>query len=214
MSKSTRSFLGLFWLLAAVGLAVDQGSKYLVFAALYNDGMGGRVTLVPNLFSLSVAYTPYEETGDGLLARLRTISGRHLPVVNKGALFGLGQGNNFLFAVISLAAAVAIVWWSTLGSAAADPWLSSALGLILAGTLGNCYDRIVFDGVRDFLHWYIDIDGQRVFDWPVFNIADCCLVVGAGLLVLHAAFFHSRKDTHGSSPAGTSKDANEAVPLH
>jgi lipoprotein signal peptidase len=52
--------------------------------------------------------------------------------------------------------------------------------LILAGTLGNFYDRIVFNGVRDFLHW------NYLFDWPVFNIADCCLVCGAGLLLLQA----------------------------
>ncbi len=41
----------------------------------------------------------------------------------------------------------------------------------------------MFDGVRDFLHW------NYLFDWPVFNIADCCLVVGAGLLLLQAFLF-------------------------
>jgi lipoprotein signal peptidase len=58
--------------------------------------------------------------------------------------------------------------------------LCAALGLILAGTLGNLYDRVLFGGVRDFLHWY------RYFNWPVFNLADSCLVVGAGLLLAHA----------------------------
>src|SRR5436305_586252 len=65
--------------------------------------------------------------------------------------------------------------------------LIASLGLILAGTLGNLYDRIVFSGVRDFLHWY------RYFDWPVFNIADCCLVCGAGLLLAHAFFTVERE---------------------
>jgi lipoprotein signal peptidase len=50
----------------------------------------------------------------------------------------------------------------------------------LAGTLGNLYDRVVFSGVRDFLHW------NYLFDWPVFNCADCCLVSGACLLLIQA----------------------------
>ena len=54
--------------------------------------------------------------------------------------------------------------------------------LILGGTLGNLYDRVVFHGVRDFLHW------SYAFDWPVFNIADCCLVSGAFLLLFQAFF--------------------------
>ena len=56
-----------------------------------------------------------------------------------------------------------------------------ALGLILAGTVGNLYDRLVFNGVRDFLHFYY-------VEWPVFNFADCCLVVGATVLLLQAIF--------------------------
>src|SRR5262249_48204970 len=84
------------------------------------------------------------------------------------------------FAIISLLAAAAIVYWSTHRSTARDRWLCAALRLILGGALGNFYYRIVFNGVRDFLHW------NYLFDWPVFNIADCCLVCGAGLLLLQA----------------------------
>ena len=56
-----------------------------------------------------------------------------------------------------------------------------ALGLILGGTIGNLYDRLVFGGVRDFLYFY-------KIEWPVFNVADCCLVVGAGVLLVQALF--------------------------
>jgi lipoprotein signal peptidase len=62
-----------------------------------------------------------------------------------------------------------------------DRLLFVALGLILGGTLGNLYDRIVFGGVRDFLCFYW-------FEFPVFNVADSCLVVGASLLLLQAFF--------------------------
>src|SRR6202011_3377274 len=103
---------------------------------------------------------------------------------NHGALFGFLRERttaaNGAFALISLLAAAAIIYWSRQKSTAKDGWLCAALGLILAGTLGNFYDRVLFDGVRDFLHW------NYLFDWPVFNIADCCLVCGAGLLLLQA----------------------------
>jgi len=84
------------------------------------------------------------------------------------------------FAVISLLAALAIVYWCSQKTTARDRWLCSALGLILAGTLGNLYDRLVFGGVRDFIHW------DYFFNWPVFNVADCCLVCGACLLLIQA----------------------------
>lgn len=72
-------------------------------------------------------------------------------------------------------------------AAAADRWLCLALGLILAGTLGNLYDRIVFLGVRDFLQWYY------LFNFPRFNIADSCLVCGASVLLLQAFFAKEKK---------------------
>jgi lipoprotein signal peptidase len=59
----------------------------------------------------------------------------------------------------------------------------AALGLILGGTVGNLYDRLVFGGVRDFMYFH-----RNSFEWPVFNIADCCLVVGAVLLLVQAVF--------------------------
>src|SRR5262249_31613846 len=105
----------------------------------------------------------------------------------QGALFGFlrdhGRLANRLFAIISVVAAAAILYWATRDGTARDWTLSAALGLILAGTLGNLYDRVVFDGVRDFIHmhWY-------GYEWPVFNVADSCLVCGAILLLTQAMF--------------------------
>jgi lipoprotein signal peptidase len=108
-----------------------------------------------------------------------------MPRVNQGALFGMGGDHkgtaNGVFAVVSAVAAVAILVWGMRHNTAREKWLMAALGLILGGTLGNFYDRVVFHGVRDFLYFY-------VIDWPVFNVADCCLVVGAGLLLVQAIF--------------------------
>jgi lipoprotein signal peptidase len=115
-----------------------------------------------------------------------------LPYVNKGALFGVGNGDaggwNNVFMSISVVAACFILYWVRRPHVASDRFLCFALGLILAGTLGNLFDRIVFSGVRDFLHWYyIDVDG-RAHIWPDFNVADCCLVCGAGVLLVHSFF--------------------------
>ena len=51
--------------------------------------------------------------------------------------------------------------------------------LVVAGALGNVIDRLRFGYVVDFVQWYF-----RDFYWPVFNLADSCIVVGAALLVL------------------------------
>jgi lipoprotein signal peptidase len=176
----------LLWILALSALIVDQGSKYAVFAWMYNDGRGSEHAIVPGAFELLTQFTGQREVGTGLVSRLRTLSGEVLPRVNHGALFGMaserGHLANLIFASISLLAAAAIMFWSTRPSLVKDRLLCTALGLILGGTLGNLYDRLVFNGVRDFLHWFY------AFEWPVFNIADCCLVVGAGLLLMQALF--------------------------
>ena len=108
-----------------------------------------------------------------------------MPRVNHGALFGIGGGQkgvaNGVFAAVSVAAAIAILVWGTRRNPAREKGLMAALGLILGGTVGNLYDRIVFGGVRDFLYFY-------KIEWPVFNVADCCLVIGAGLLLVQAFF--------------------------
>src|SRR5262245_53922905 len=187
------SYRWLFWLLAVVGLTVDQASKYGIFAWLHEEQRReGSFAVIPGYFEIVANYTAEIEAGDSLLSRLRTISADHLPVVNKGALFGttlqFAPGSaNVVFALVSVLAAVGITYWSTRPHAKTDRFLCCALGLILGGTLGNLYDRVVFDGVRDFISWH----WRDVYYWPVFNIADCCLVLGAGLLVVEAFFAHA-----------------------
>jgi lipoprotein signal peptidase len=197
-----RSYRWLFWSLAVLGFVLDQGSKYGVFHALYYDGNGTvERDLVPGAFHLTTQFTGQRDPGDGVLGSLRTLggpgvphaSGPVMPRVNNGALFGLGQDANGLFALVSVAAALAILCWSVLPTGARDRFLAVALGLILAGTLGNLYDRIVFGGVRDFLHW------NYLVDWPVFNLADCCLVCGAFLLLVQA--FWNQPEPYGRRPA-------------
>jgi lipoprotein signal peptidase len=197
-----RSYRKLFWGLAAAGLVADQASKYGVFRWLYNGGQGDDYPVVSGAFEVLTRYT--HEAGSGAL---RTWSGDLLPEVNHGALFGFLNQHvglaNALFAAISLVAAVAIAWWSGRPSARRELGLSAALGLILAGTLGNLFDRLVFGGVRDFLHLH-----YQSFDWPVFNLADCCLVFGA-LLLLAQAFF-GKATAEAPAPAAPAQEMAEA----
>ena len=187
-SKANTSYRWLFWLLALVGFTADQASKYGVFAWLYDEQrLEGSVEVIPGAFEIVAKYTDKREPGESPLSFLRTLSANHLPYVNQGALFGtklffLPASANVVFGIVSVLAAVGIIFWSTRPGTARDRHLCFALGLILGGTLGNLYDRIVFSGVRDFLWWHKGVD------WPVFNIADCCLVCGAGLLLLEAFF--------------------------
>ncbi len=190
MSSSERSYRWLFWTLALVGLAVDQASKYAIFCS----GQESKIPLLDGKFELSTQFLPGQDSSTGLLHFLRTFGGDTLPYVNTGALFGMGRDANVVFAVVSVVAALAILAWSLRPAAGRDRFLSVALGLILAGTLGNLYDRVVFGGVRDFLHWYY------LVDWPVFNLADCFLVCGAFLLLVQA--FGTRHEAEKPWPAG------------
>ena len=179
-----RTYRWLLIGLAVVGLTADQTTKYRVFRWLYNGGVDATYTnscdVVPGSFKLIAQFDPDTPHCDCGFDGLQTWSAPIMPRVNHGALFGMGGSKkgsaNGFFAAVSILAALAILIWGLRRSTAREPWLMAALGLILAGTVGNLYDRLVFNGVRDFLYFYL-------IDWPVFNVADCCLVVGGIITV-------------------------------
>lgn len=97
---------------------------------------------------------------------------------NSGGAFGLGQSAWWVFAVASIAVAAAIV----IAAFRIRRGLTAlALGLILGGALGNLTDRLVRGDevlrghVVDFIDFHV---------WPVFNLADGSIVIGAVLLAL------------------------------
>ncbi len=144
---------------------------------------GGRHDLWPGWFGFISQYSD-QKAAPSWKQGLQTVSSPYLPRVNEGALFGIGgqefgKTANLIYAIISGIAAVGIGVWTYFRGRQADLWICIALGLIWGGTIGNMYDRIVFEGVRDFLYFY-------KIDWPVFNVADMGLVTGAIMLVLHA----------------------------
>ncbi|RUL88970.1 signal peptidase II [Tautonia sociabilis] len=149
----------LFWALALGGAAFDLTTKAVIF-----DWVGP-----PGSPAASVV---------GEVVELRTS-------YNTGALWGIGGELSFsslMFAALSIVAAVFIVYWLFVLGHASDRWQTIALGLIMAGAIGNCYDRLRFGHVRDFVHVHVDSIG---FDFPIFNFADNMLVIGAiGLMLL------------------------------
>jgi signal peptidase II len=99
-------------------------------------------------------------------------------VRNSGAAFGFASG---LTVVLSLVAAGVIVAILRAARVLRSAWWAVALGLVLGGALGNLTDRIfrdpgLFRGrVVDFL---------ELPHWPVFNLADSCIITGGTLMVL------------------------------
>ena len=173
------------WILfVAVGMlaaVVDLATKSAAFAWLGMPGSGRALTILPG-------YLVFETN------------------LNEGALFGMGQGMGAVFATVSVAAIMGIVALVARPSTRRDPWILFALGLIVGGILGNLYDRLGLPGlewhaplarvgkpvlaVRDWIHFTL----PGVIDWPIFNLADSWLVIGAVMLLI-TSFFDSANTT-------------------
>jgi len=140
----------------AVGLALDILTKYLVNQNLtYAD----RIPIIEGFFYLT-------------------------HVRNTGAAFGFFQDapepfRLTFFIGISIVA-IGIIFQFFRGLAPGDRLSALALGMILAGAVGNLVDRIRLGEVVDFLHF--DLWGG--YSWPDFNLADSWIVIGVGLLIL------------------------------
>jgi signal peptidase II len=106
-------------------------------------------------------------------------------VQNRGIAFGMLDGHGILIVIVS----VAIVLLLTIATLMAgnDRRLVWPLALLVAGSAGNLFDRIVNGSVTDFLH---------IQYWPAFNLADICIVAGVALLVMRLLFW-SRQPEKG-----------------
>ncbi len=179
-------------------------SRYFVFLLLVGGGFA--VDLATKRWMFDWLGMP----GQRLPCWIRTDVFGFQTSLNEGALFGMGQGLVWVFAFLSIGAGVAICWWLFVVGAARQWVLTLALSGIMAGILGNLYDRVGLPGLvwRDAnaLHkigdpvfavrdWILVMFGN--WPWPNFNIADSLLVCGALLLVWHAFFQREPKDSDG-----------------
>jgi signal peptidase II len=142
--------------------------------------------------------------------------GRALPVFgdlvrlvfsqNSGALFGLFRDNATLFAIVSVGVIGAIAWYH--GRSPRSALLSTALGLLLGGALGNLIDRIRLGYVVDFVD--AGIGSLRFY---TFNVADSA-ISGALLLILLMAVFPGLASEPRSTPEPAAPRAGKPATAH
>lgn len=146
-------------LLSAVVVGMDQWSKLWALAALQPAGLPHAV--IPGFLNWTLAFNP-------------------------GAAFSFLAGSAgwqrwFFVALAVVISAVLVVW---LARTARRDWQTAApLALIIGGALGNMIDRLHAAAVTDFIQVY-----YRQWSYPVFNLADCGISVGAVLLILFGLF--------------------------
>jgi signal peptidase II len=101
-------------------------------------------------------------------------------VRNPGAAFSTGTGFTVVLSLVAIVAACVVLWFAR---RVGNTWWAIALGLLLAGIGGNLTDRIFRDPGP--LRGHV-VDLFMVPHWPVFNVADVCIDVAAGLILLQA----------------------------
>jgi signal peptidase II len=105
---------------------------------------------------------------------------------NTGAAFSILRGQRWFFVTMALIVSVLIIYYIIKHKPKTLEKIS--LQLILAGAIGNVIDRVVYGYVIDFLDFYI-----FGYDFPVFNIADSCITIGAILLIITELFIEDKR---------------------
>lgn len=157
MKLTPRQFL---FLMVGVVFALDRGTKFLIEREV---SQYDTYTVIPGFFQI-------------------------VHTRNKGIAFGIfndgaAESTSVILIVFSLLILgfIASLLWQSAGMIEKEHWsMRVGLALILAGALGNVYDRIVHGSVTDFLDFY-----WRRTHFPVFNVADSAITIGASLLLLN-----------------------------
>ncbi|RXI98083.1 lipoprotein signal peptidase [Anaerobacillus alkaliphilus] len=139
-----------YYILALIVLVLDQVTKWLVITQM---SLHQQIPIIENLLYLT--------------------SHR-----NKGAAFGILQGQMWLFFIVTLFVVAFVVYYINKHTRESK-LLGISLGLVLGGALGNFIDRLFRGEVVDFIDVYI-----FTYDFAIFNVADMALVIGVGVLIL------------------------------
>jgi len=148
------------WLvLSLVVIALDQSSKFWALAALPPAGVPH--TVIPGLLNWTLAF-------------------------NRGAAFSFLAGGSgwqrWFFVVLACVICTVLAVW--LARTPRRDWRTALpLALVIGGALGNMIDRLHAAAVTDFIDVYF-----RQWSYPVFNLADCAITVGAVLLIVFGLF--------------------------
>ncbi len=165
MSSSSRN-LRFFLPTFLVTLVIDQVTKLWIIERF---AYGERQTVIEGFFNLTHVRNP-----GGAFSFLATMS----EAVREAFFLGTG--------VLAIGLLLAFLWKLEPGQ-----WVSAtAIGGVLGGAIGNLIDRVRYGEVIDFLDFRL-IGG---YVWPTFNMADCWIVVGVGILMLEM-FFETETET-------------------
>jgi len=152
----------LYLLIAIVVVVLDRWTKHVVAKRI---SLYSHIQVIPGFFRL----THTENTGAAF--SLFADSPAHWKT-----------GLLIAFSVVALAVVSFLLWKND----RAHVVTGIGLALIMGGALGNLWDRVTSGRVVDFLLLYV-----KRYQWPVFNLADSAIVVGAGLLIVEILFHKS-----------------------
>ena len=105
---------------------------------------------------------------------------------NRGAAFGILQDKRVFFLLITIAIVCYLLYYFYKSYKTNPTILNISLSMIIAGALGNFYDRIINGYVVDFIEF-------SFFNFPVFNIADIFVTLGCALMIIYIIFIHEDK---------------------
>ncbi|MHC4450994.1 MAG: signal peptidase II [Planctomycetota bacterium] len=185
--RSPRAWAVLLGLLAA-GLAVDLLSKAWAFRDVgpWPIRLDREAIIAdPDLHPIPPHPGVHVLPGDLVEFRLE---------LNRGAVFGIAEDQRVFFVAFTATAFLAGLAVFTRNTGRREHLAHAGIAFVLAGGLGNLYDRIAFAGVRDFLRllpgrrlpfgWTWPRDNPELFPW-VFNVADLLLLTGVLMLIVH-----------------------------
>jgi signal peptidase II len=165
--------------ITAVLVGLDQLTKWLAVTLFRGEEP---LTVIPGFFELTY-------------------------VENRGAAFGMMQGGRWLFIVLTGAVMVALLALLLFGRYRSYMMFNAGVILTVAGGIGNFVDRLFQGYVVDFLHVFLRTEAIS-WDFPVFNFADCCVVIGSVVLLLFFFFFYDEKGQKKPAEDTHETDAN------
>lgn len=155
----------LFYLLALIIVTIDQVTKLLAINFLRGNPNG--IIIIPDWLKLLYAE-------------------------NFGIAFGVRLLPPWGLLLLTLAISAGVIWY-VWKSQNRSPLFLTIFALILGGGIGNLIDRIMLGHVVDFIYFDLYqgvLFGSYVSLWPIFNVADSCITIGACMLVfLHQKIF-------------------------
>lgn len=204
--KSSAAII-LFLSVTTIGLTVDLWSKHKVFDNLITDDLTPKIQECNAVFAQQKGRQPEgREVLHTLEIKQSFIAGIEFKLsTNPGVVFGLPMPRWLV--QIATVLTVVLVGSFFASSLANDRWLHVATGLLLAGALGNLYDRLFsvvalpqVEPIRNQVRDFLDFSAWH-YPW-VFNIADALLVIGVAMTCVHwlrAGHQHATQSATGNN---------------